>query len=241
MQRSSEANPTARWMISSNSNERAVTQCDNPASASASNPSTSSLMKDGEPCLPDQFVERRNVGPEATATTLDLPSFGAAAGFDESPRQRGSRGIVEVDHHRCRARHPSNRGWHQGDGVVASEQDRQRSKQGRLRLRGDDMGPKPPKRPNSVADVCADVEDKVARLDEPCAERIHRVGASRMPVIGAQRSKDTARGSKASQHGLAWRDRLGGPQSRKLEMLQCRRRIRFLGKATDADARESQS
>ena len=191
--------------------------------------------------LADQFVERRNVDRKRLRPGLRLPSLGAAAGFDEVPRQRGRRGIVEIDHHRCGARHPPDRGRYQGDAVVASEQDRERSKQGRLRLHGNDLGAKPAKRANSVTDVRADIEDEIVRLDESRIERIHRVSASGMPVIGAQRSKDTPRGSKASQHGLVRRDGLGDPQSRKPEMLQRCRGIRFLGQATDADARQSQA
>ena len=50
---------TSRWMVV-NSNDSAATGCVSPASASASNPSTSILMKDGMPWLRDQRVERRH-------------------------------------------------------------------------------------------------------------------------------------------------------------------------------------
>src|SRR5258708_5668898 len=51
MQRSMQASATSRWMVV-NSNDSALTGRDSPASASASNPSTSILMKEGLPCLP---------------------------------------------------------------------------------------------------------------------------------------------------------------------------------------------
>ena len=126
----------------------------------------------------DQFVERRDGDWKRLWPRLRLPSLGAAAGVDEIPRQRGRRGIVEIDHHRCTARHPPDCGRYQGDGVVASEQNRQRPKQGGLRLHGNDPGAKPAEGANSVTDVGADIEDKIARLDESRIERIHRAGAS---------------------------------------------------------------
>src|SRR3954471_8908499 len=45
-----QASATSGWMVV-NSNESARTACDKPDSASASNPSTSILMKAGAPCL----------------------------------------------------------------------------------------------------------------------------------------------------------------------------------------------
>ena len=46
-----QASATSRWIVV-NSNDSAGTGCVSPASASASNPSTSIFMKAGMPCLP---------------------------------------------------------------------------------------------------------------------------------------------------------------------------------------------
>src|SRR6266436_8973313 len=65
VQRSMQASATSRWMVV-NSNDSALTARVSPASASASNPSTSILMKAGLPCL---LISASSV---VTGTSTDL-------------------------------------------------------------------------------------------------------------------------------------------------------------------------
>ena len=164
-QRSMQACATSRWMVV-NSNDSAGTGCVRPASASASKPSTSILMKRRHAVPRDQRIERRHRHAMVLVPVLALPAGRAVRGGDEGVRGGGDGRVGDVELELDGAGVAADRDLLDVDRAVAAVEQAQRRDQRGLRLDRDDARAKPAKRGNAVADMGADVEHQIAGRHE---------------------------------------------------------------------------
>ena len=145
---------------------------------------------------------------------LALPARRAVGGGDEGVGRGRYRGVVEIDPQRDGAGGAPDRDLLDGHRAVAAEQEAQRRRERRLRLRHHDARAEPAKRGDAVADMAADVEHEVAAPDIAGIDRIERGAAVPPAVIDAQRANDPARCSHPIEHASVSAAGFGVPRLR---------------------------
>ena len=155
-----------------NSNDSAGEGRVSPASASASEPSTSILMKAGVPWRADQRVERRDRHADGSGPGLALPARRAVRRLAEGLRGGRHRRVVDVELELEHARTAADRDRLDRDGAITAIEELQRPDQRGLRLDRHHARAETAEGGDTVADMGADIEDQIARA----ARTGHRAG-----------------------------------------------------------------